>query len=109
MMKKELKLDEKGLLPAVIQDINTGEVLMVGYMNPESLKLTLESGQAWFYSRSRRELWHKGTTSGNYINVKEVWIDCDNDTILVKGEPKGPVCHTGNQSCFFQRVTKEDI
>ncbi len=108
-MKKQLKLDEKGLIPAVIQDIKTGDVLMLGYMNEESLKLTLESGHAWFFSRSRQELWHKGATSGNYINVKEVWIDCDNDTILVKGEPKGPVCHTGNPTCFFQKLDKEDI
>ncbi len=108
-MKKELKLNEKGLIPAVIQDIKTGDVLMLGYMNEESLKLTLESGHVWFYSRSRQELWHKGATSGNYINVKEVYIDCDNDTILVKGEPKGLVCHTGSKTCFFQKLGKEDI
>ncbi len=108
-MKKELKLNEKGLIPAVIQDIKTGDVLMLGYMNEESLKLTLESAHVWFYSRSRKELWHKGATSGNYINVKEVYIDCDNDTILVKGEPKGPVCHTGSRTCFFQKLGKEDI
>lgn len=108
-MKKELKLNEKGLIPAVIQDIKTGEVLMLGYMNKESLKLTLESGHAWFYSRSRKELWHKGATSGNYIKVKEVWLDCDNDTLLVKAEPTGPVCHTGNKTCFFQKIEKQDI
>lgn len=108
-MKKKLKLDDKGLLPAIIQDATTSEVLMLGYMNPESLKLTLENGQAWFYSRSRQELWHKGATSGNFIDVKEVWIDCDNDTILVKGTPHGPVCHTGSKTCFFQKVEKGDI
>lgn len=108
-MNINLKLDEKGLLPAIIQDRKTGEVLMLGYMSVESLQRTMTSGQAWFYSRSRQELWHKGATSGNFINVKEVWLDCDNDTILVKADPVGPVCHTGNRTCFFQKVEKEDI
>lgn len=78
--------------------------MMLGYMNEESLGLTLSSGEAWFYSRSRQELWHKGETSGNIIKVNEVWLDCDNDTLLVRGKPTGPVCHTGNRSCFFQEV-----
>jgi len=109
MVTKNLKLDDKGLLPAIIQDAKNGEVLMLGYMNPESVRLTLESGEVWFYSRSRQELWHKGGTSGNRLIVKELWKDCDNDTILVKAEPMGPVCHTGNRTCFFQRLTAEDL
>jgi phosphoribosyl-AMP cyclohydrolase len=106
---RNLKLDDKGLLPAIIQDAKNGEVLMLGYMNPESVRLTLESGEVWFYSRSRQELWHKGDTSGNRLIVKELWKDCDNDTILVKADPLGPVCHTGNRTCFFQRLTSEDL
>lgn len=103
-----LKFDEKGLIPAIIQDANTGEVLMLGYMNQESLKKTRSTGQAWFWSRSRQELWHKGATSGNFINVKELLIDCDVDTILVKAEPVGPVCHTGNVSCFYRKLDEVD-
>ena len=108
-MKKELKINEKGLIPAVIQDIKTGEVLMLGYMNQESLRRTLAGNEVWFYSRSRQELWHKGATSGNRLMVSSVWLDCDNDTLLVKAEPTGPVCHTGNKTCFFQKLEKQDI
>jgi phosphoribosyl-AMP cyclohydrolase len=97
-----LKFDEKGLIAAIIQDAETGEVLMVGYMNEESLKRTLDSGQVWFYSRSRKELWHKGATSGSYLNVSDIFKDCDEDALLVKVEATGPVCHTGNRSCFFR-------
>ncbi len=97
----ELKLNEQGLIPTVAQDINTGQVLMVGYMNPGSLKRTMEGTQVWFYSRSREDLWHKGEVSGNYLNLKEGYVDCDQDTILLKVEPDGPACHTGNVSCFF--------
>ncbi len=82
---------------------------MLGYMNEESLGLTLANKEAWFYSRSRQELWHKGETSGNIIKVSEVWLDCDNDTVLVRGKPTGPVCHTGNRSCFFQDITGVDF
>lgn len=102
----DLKLSEKGLIPAVIQDAGSGEVLMLGYMDVEALRRTLISGDVWFYSRSRQELWHKGETSGNRIQVKSVWIDCDSDTILVKGHPFGPVCHTGNKTCFFKPLIK---
>ncbi|MFC1912058.1 phosphoribosyl-AMP cyclohydrolase [Chloroflexota bacterium] len=105
----ELKLDEQGLIPAIIQDADTGEVLMLGYMNEESLRRTLSSGEVWFYSRSRQELWHKGATSGNRILVRSVCLDCDNDTILVKAKPTGPVCHTGNKTCFFQQLGKQDM
>ncbi len=99
-----LKFDQKGLIPAVIQDVDSSEVLMVGYMNEESLRRTLETGQVWFYSRSRQELWHKGATSGNLLNLREIWKDCDEDTLLVKVKPVGPVCHTGERSCFFKQL-----
>jgi phosphoribosyl-AMP cyclohydrolase len=99
-----LKFDEKGLIPAIIQDANTGEVLMLGYMNAESLRRTLESGQVWFYSRSRQELWHKGATSGNFLDLVAILKDCDEDALVVKVEPTGPVCHTGERSCFFREL-----
>ena len=98
------KFNEKGLIPAIIQDANTGQVLMLGYMNQESLEKTKSSGQAWFWSRSRDDLWHKGATSGNFINVSAIFVDCDEDAILIKAEPVGPVCHTGNQSCFYRKL-----
>jgi len=103
-----LEFNEKGLIPAIVQDADTGEILMLGYMNEEALRRTMSSGEVWFYSRSRQELWHKGETSGNRIKVRSVWKDCDSDTILVQGEPGGPVCHTGNKTCFFQQLTRED-
>jgi len=96
--------DSRGLIPAIIQHASTGEVLMVGYMNEEALRLTRESGQVWFWSRSRRELWHKGATSGNYLNVKRILVDCDEDALLVLAEPAGPTCHTGRNSCFFRNI-----
>ena len=108
-MISNLKFDEKGLIPAIAQDADTGEVLMLGYMNEEALRRTLSSGEVWFYSRSRQELWHKGETSGVRIKVRSVWRDCDGDTILVKAKATGPVCHTGNKTCFFQQLTKEEI
>ena len=97
-----IKLDASGLVPAIVQDADSGEVLMMAWMDETSLRKTLETKQAWFYSRSRRELWHKGDTSGSFINVRSVAVDCDGDTILVKGKATGPVCHTGNKTCFFQ-------
>ncbi len=104
-----IKFDDKGLVPAIIQDTDTGEVLMLGYMNREALRRTLSSGEVWFYSRSRQELWHKGATSGNRLLVRAVWKDCDSDTILVKAQPTGPVCHTGNKTCFFQELTGQNL
>ena len=104
-----LKFDDKGLIPVIIQDYANNEILMLGYANRESLRLTLESGEMWFYSRSRQELWHKGGTSGNTLTVRSISKDCDSDTLLVKADPAGPVCHTGNRSCFFQEFGKEDI
>jgi len=103
-MTDQPKFDEKGILPAIIQDARSGRVLMLGYMNAESYQRTLSSGQVWFYSRSRQELWHKGATSGSYLDVVRAFLDCDSDTILIQVEPQGPVCHTGSQSCFFQEV-----
>ena len=97
----KVKLNDQGLVPAIAQDVNTGQVLMLGYMNPGSLKRTLEGTQVWFYSRSREDLWHKGEVSGNYLNLREAWVDCDGDTILLKVQPDGPACHTGETSCFF--------
>jgi phosphoribosyl-AMP cyclohydrolase len=100
----ELNYKENGLLPAVIQDAATGDVLMVGYMNEEAVRRTRESGVVWFYSRSRQAMWQKGETSGNVLRVREMWTDCDQDVVLVKAAPAGPTCHTGEQSCFFNRI-----
>jgi phosphoribosyl-AMP cyclohydrolase len=100
----KLNYKDNGLLPAVIQDAGTGEVLMVGYMNDEAVRRTRESGIVWFYSRSRQSMWQKGETSGNVLRVRELWTDCDQDVVLVKAEPAGPTCHTGEQSCFFNRI-----
>ena len=109
MLKDLVKFDDRGLGPAIIQDHTDGTVLMLGYMNEESLRRTLRDAEVWFYSRSRQELWHKGATSGNKLIVREVWRDCDSDAILVKAEPMGPTCHTGNRSCFFQQMAAQDI
>ncbi len=92
----------KGLVPVVIQDDDTNEVLMLAYMNAEALEHTLESRQVWFYSRSRKELWHKGETSGNFLNVRRIIIDCDEDSLLMRVRPEGPACHTGERSCFHR-------
>ena len=99
-----IQLDDKGLVPAIAQDAKTGEVLMLGYMNPSSLKRTLEGGDVWFYSRSRSDLWHKGEVSGNYMHLKSASVDCDGDAILLQVEPDGPACHTRNATCFFTSV-----
>ena len=94
------RFNSDGLIPAVVQDARTREVLTVAYMNEEALRLTLEKGETHFYSRSRKALWHKGATSGNFQKVRRVALDCDSDTILVEVEPLGPACHTGSYSCF---------
>ena len=91
-----------GLVPTIVQDHKTKEVLMLAYMNKESLKKTLEGDTTWFYSRSRNELWNKGATSGHFQYVKEIKIDCDNDTILILVEQVGAACHTGNKTCFYR-------
>ena len=96
-----VRLDGSGLAPAIVQHAETGEVLMMAYVSAESLRRTLESGDAWFYSRSRAELWRKGETSGSYMRVRSASVDCDGDTLLLKVEPEGPACHTGERTCFF--------
>ena len=101
---KDLNYDAKGLIHAIIQDIDTNEVLMLGYMNEKALKLTIEGPDVWFFSRSRQEMWHKGETSGNFIKVKEIYKDCENNSLLVKAKPIGPVCHTGARNCYFQKI-----
>jgi len=100
----EIKYDDNGLIPAIVQDAETKEVLMMAYMNKESLGLTFEKGETVFWSRSRRELWHKGATSGNIQQVVEIKVDCDADTLLVLVNPAGPACHTGNQTCFYRNM-----
>jgi phosphoribosyl-ATP pyrophosphohydrolase/phosphoribosyl-AMP cyclohydrolase len=100
----EVKFDRDGLVPAVVQDATSGEVLMVAYMNKESLAKTLETGQTHFWSRSRKELWHKGETSGHTQAVKSIALDCDGDTLLLRVEQTGVACHTGNRSCFFREL-----
>jgi phosphoribosyl-AMP cyclohydrolase len=104
-----LKFDSKGLIPVIVQDAADGTVLMLGYATRESLKLTLDSGEMWFYSRSRQELWHKGSTSGNVLRVKSISVDCDSDALLVQANPAGPTCHTGNRSCFFTGFARADL
>ena len=100
----QLKYNEQELIPAIIQDVNTNEVLMLAYMNRESLKISLDTGKATFWSRSRKKLWTKGETSGNFLDIKELSYDCDLDTLLFKVVPQGPACHTGNRTCFFRKI-----
>ena len=92
------------LIPAIVTEESTGQVLMLAYMNRESLQKTMETGYTWFWSRSRRELWNKGATSGHLQKVKELYADCDNDTLLVKVEQTGAACHTGHHSCFYKQI-----
>lgn len=99
------KFDANGLIPAVVQQEGTGEVLMVAWMNEESLRLTVETGTTWFWSRSRQELWNKGATSGNMQQMRRLLVDCDADTLLVVVDSPSPACHTGHRSCFYREVT----
>ena len=103
-----VRFDERGLVPAVVQQAGTGEVLMVAWMSAESLRLTLETGTTWFWSRSRSELWNKGATSGNVQRVRRVLVDCDADTLLVEVDSPGPACHTGHRSCFYRELAAPD-
>lgn len=103
-INSEIKFDEQGLVPAIVQDSATGDVLMLAYMNAESLRKTIESGETWFWSRSRNGLWHKGETSGNTQRVVSITVDCDGDTLLVRVESRGPACHTGERTCFFREL-----
>lgn len=100
----KIKFDEHGLVPAVVQDAKTREVVMLAYMNKDSLVMTLKTGYTWFWSRSRQELWNKGATSGHLQKVVEMYYDCDGDAILVKAKLMGPACHTGHHSCFFNII-----
>ncbi len=102
----KIRWDDRGLITAVVQDSTTNQVLMVAWMNAEALRLTEQSGEAYFWSRSRGTLWHKGETSGNVMRVIEILADCDADTLLLRVDPAGPACHTGATSCFF-RTLKE--
>ncbi len=106
---KELKFDEKGLIPAVVQDMTTKEVLMVAYMNSQTLKMTLETKKATFFSRSRNEVWVKGATSGHYMNVDSIKVDCDGDCLVVFVRPDGPACHTNNRSCFYRKIENDEL
>ncbi len=99
-----LTFDKNGLIPAVVQHAATREVLMVAWMNAEALQQTILTGETWFWSRSRQELWHKGDTSGNTQKVSEIRVDCDTDTLLVLVNPTGPACHTGEMSCFYRKL-----
>lgn len=101
---KEIKFDSNGLIPVIVQDVETNQVLMMAYMNQESLQLTLEKTETVFWSRSRNELWHKGATSGNIQKLIEIKIDCDADSLLILVQPAGPACHTGQQSCFYRTI-----
>jgi len=102
----KIKFDSRGLVPAIAQDVQTSEVLMLAYMNRESIELTLKSGNATYWSRSRKKLWMKGETSGHIQKVKAILIDCDEDTLLLQVEQTGPACHTGNHTCFYRELAK---
>jgi phosphoribosyl-AMP cyclohydrolase len=105
-MLDKLKWNADGLIPAIVQDTDTRQVLMMAYMNAESLQKTLKTGETVFWSRSRNELWHKGETSGNTQAVREIYVDCDADTLLILVDPAGPACHTGNTSCFYRTASE---
>ncbi|GAA0180798.1 phosphoribosyl-AMP cyclohydrolase [Clostridium sediminicola] len=101
----EIDFDKcNGLVPTIVQDYSDKEILMMAYMNEESLKRTIESGKTWFWSRSRNQFWNKGETSGNFQLVKSISVDCDGDTLVIEVEQKGPACHTGNRSCFYRKI-----
>ncbi|HZK44187.1 MAG TPA: bifunctional phosphoribosyl-AMP cyclohydrolase/phosphoribosyl-ATP diphosphatase HisIE [Syntrophomonadaceae bacterium] len=108
-MINKIKFDDKGLVPAIIQDYLTGKVLMLAYMNKESLTKTIETGKTWFYSRSRSTLWQKGESSGNVQEVKEIRYDCDEDTLLILVDQTGVACHTGHLSCFYRNLDGEVV
>ena len=108
-MIESIKFDQNGLIPAIVQDAASKEVLTLAYMNEESLKKTIETKETWFYSRSRQELWHKGATSGNTQSVVEMRYDCDQDALLVLVQPAGPACHTGAYTCFSETIDKQEV
>jgi phosphoribosyl-AMP cyclohydrolase len=104
-----IRYNEKGLVPAIVQDVQSGQVLMLAWMNEESIGLTLKTGETHFWSRSRGEMWHKGKTSGNTQKVETMDLDCDGDTLLVKVRPAGPACHTGQTTCFHNNIKLENV
>ncbi|HRY12428.1 MAG TPA: bifunctional phosphoribosyl-AMP cyclohydrolase/phosphoribosyl-ATP diphosphatase HisIE [Syntrophomonadaceae bacterium] len=108
-MIEQVKFDERGLVPAIIQDSQSGRVLMMAYMNAESLGKTIETGRTWFYSRSREQLWMKGETSGHVQQVRDIFYDCDGDCLLIQVEQTGAACHTGHYSCFYRNAAGEEI
>ncbi|RLL42077.1 bifunctional phosphoribosyl-AMP cyclohydrolase/phosphoribosyl-ATP diphosphatase HisIE [Oceanobacillus piezotolerans] len=105
----KLKFDENGLIPAIVQDANTGKVLTLAYMNETSLQKTIETKETWFFSRSRQELWNKGETSGNKQEVERITYDCDGDALLVQVNPLGPACHTGEETCFYNELYTKEV
>lgn len=107
MMDLDLLFQKAELIPVIIQDVATKDVLMLGFTNREAVELTLKTKTAWFWSRSRQKLWNKGESSGNFLHVKEMWTDCDTDTLLYLCQPDGPTCHTGARSCFFRKIEEE--
>jgi len=109
MNMEDITFDEKGLIPAIVQDAATKEVLTLAYMNQESLEKSIETGETWFFSRSRQELWHKGATSGNTQKIYEMKLDCDRDAIVVLVKPAGPACHKGDVSCFSENVYEDNF
>ena len=104
---QDVRWDDRGLVPAIVQDEQTGQVLMLAYMNAESLRLSLETGQTHFWSRSRQTLWHKGATSGSFQQIQEIRLDCDGDTLVIQVEQEGVACHTGHYSCFYRTLTHD--
>lgn len=105
---ENISFDAQGLVPAIVQDEQTGQVLMLAYMNKEAIEKTVETKETWFYSRSRKELWNKGATSGNRQSIKRISVDCDSDAILIEVDPKGPACHEGTVSCFSNIAYEEE-
>lgn len=104
-MKQNIDFDKmNGLIPAIIQNYKTGKILMLGFMNKDAWKKTLKTKKATFFSRTKNRLWTKGETSGNFLIVKNIYLDCDNDSLLIKAKPIGPTCHTGSESCFFKKI-----
>ena len=109
MFIDEIKFDEKGLVPTVVQDAANDQILMLAYMNRESLEKTLETGKTWFFSRSRSKLWNKGETSGHFQSVREILVDCDMDSLVIKVDQIGAACHTGNRSCFYRKAENGEL
>lgn len=107
LVPNEVKFGADGLMPAVVQDVNTGQVLMVGFMNRDALEKTLAEGKVCFWSRSRQKFWLKGETSGNFLLVREAYVNCYADSLLVKAEPVGPTCHEGYDSCYFRQIGED--